>query len=227
MKSAVIRLGAFACLLGFGIAAQAQSTVSYTNIDLTYVGADIDVGSGVDDVDADGVKLAGSLNLQKYIHILGSYERLSPDDIVIDDGVNPPTVIPTDDLDSYSIGFGFHTPVMGRAERQYRSGLIDRYSLFFDAQYLGIDSGSTGGSDPNGYSLDVGFRAVNFTRLETLLAVGYEKFEESDGELTLEGRIFFRVFEKLQIQAGLDWNDNTSRWFIGLRYNFPKATIFR
>lgn len=227
MKSAVIRLGAFACLLGFTIAAQAQSSVSYTNIDLTYVGADIDVGPGINDIDADGVKLAGSLNVHQYIHVLGSYERLSPDDIVIANGSNPPTIIPTDDLDTYSIGFGFHTPQFGRAERQYRSGLIDRYSLFFDAQYLGIDSGSTGASDPNGFSVDAGFRAVNSTRLETLLSVGYEKFERTDGELTVEGRIFYRVFEKLQIQGGLDWNDNTSRWFIGLRYNFPKVTIFR
>ena len=44
MKSALIRLGAIACLLSFGNAAQAQATVSYTNIDLEFVHADIDFG---------------------------------------------------------------------------------------------------------------------------------------------------------------------------------------
>ena len=226
MKSALIRLGAFACLLGFGIVAQAQSTVSYTNIDVSYVGANLEVGSGFSDVDADGGRLAGSMQLHKYIHILGSYERLSPDDL-IDNSTTPPTVWSTDDLDTYSFGLGFHTPEMGRAERQYRGGLIDRYSMFFDVQYVGMDSGSSGGSDPSGYAVDAGFRAVNNTRLETLFSVGYEDFDRADGELTLEGRIFIKIVKELQLQGGVEWNDNATRWSLGLRYNCPNFTIFK
>jgi hypothetical protein len=224
MKSALIRLGAIACLLSFGNAAQAQATVSYTNIDLEFVHADIDFGSGFEDFDGDGVNLAGSLNLHKYIHVLGSYERLGLDD-TIDNSTAPPTVTTREDLDSYSIGFGFHTPSMGRGEREYRSGLIDRYSLFVQGEYLGTET--TDSDTFNGYSFDAGFRSVNHTRMESLLAFGYEKFEKVDGEFTVEGRLFFRIIKDLQLQGGIDWNDNITRWSIGLRYNFPRLTVFR
>jgi len=230
MKSALIRLGAVACLLGLGTTAQAQystsgAAVSYTFIDAQYTFAKIDVPDslGGGSIDGNGPRLTGSMGLNRYTHLLAGFERLNPDDIEIDDGLGNITVIPTDDLDTYAIGFGFNTPTMGRADRQYRGGLIDRYSLFADARYMGQDSG---GSDRNGWSLNTGFRSVNFTRMEVILGFGYEKFEQQDGELTAQGQILFQIVNRWQLRGGVNWNDDISRWNLGLRYNFGNWSLF-
>jgi len=229
MKSAFFRLGAIACLVSFGVTAQAQmysgtsgGSVSYTYIDGQYSSADIDVAPN-GSVDADGAKFSGSLAMFDSMHILGEFERLRPDDIEVDDGLGNITTIPTDDLDTWGVGFGFHTPTVSRAAGQYRSGLMDSYSLFADVRYLGADSGST---DQNGWSLDAGFRSVNFTRMEVILGAGYEKFEGQNGELTLQGQFLIRLVGNLQARGGVNWNDNISRWNVGLRYNFGNFSIF-
>jgi len=232
MKSAFVRLGAVACLLGFAVTAQAQMTgvagtaVSYTYVDFQYSFAKIDVPDalGGGDIDGNGPNLNGSMALSPHTHILAGFERLNPDDIEIDDGLGNITVIPTDDLDTLMIGFGFNTPTMGRTDRQYRGGLIDRYSLYADARYQSQDSG---GSDRKGWSLNTGFRSVNFTRMEVILGFGYEKFEKQDGELTAQGQILFRIVGNLQARGGIDWSDDISRWNLGLRYHFGNWSLFK
>jgi len=233
MKSAVIRLGAFACLLGLGMPVHAQSStagvsftgVSYTFVDLQYSFAKFDVPDvlGGGDIDGNGPYLNGSMALNQYTHLVAGYENLKPDDIEIDDGLGNITVIPIDDINTYMVGFGFNTPTMGRADRQYRGGLIDRYSLFADARYLGQDSD---GSDSNGWQLNAGFRSVNFSRMEVILGLGYEKFESRDGDFTAQGQILFQIIPNLQARGGINWGDQVSRWNLGLRYNFGDWSLF-
>jgi hypothetical protein len=232
MKSAVIRLGAVACLLGFAVAAQAQRNgVSWTYVEAAFQGVNVDLpdnqllSSG--DVDGNGGKIAGALQIQRYVHLLGSFERLTLDDIVVNDpnnSANPPTMFPVDDVDTWAVGFGFNTAVIGRGERQYRGGFIDRYSLFVDGQYMGRKTG--GSNDPNGLAFDVGFRSVNFTRMESLVAIGYEKFDRQDGEMTLEGRLMWSVLKHVQVGGGVDWSDDITRYFINVRGTWPGFSIF-
>jgi hypothetical protein len=200
-------------------AAVSFTGVSYTFVDLQYTFADIDlpdaVGGG--DLDGDGPYLNGSLALNRYWHVVGGYENLKVDDIEIDDGLGNITVIPVDDVNTYALGIGVNTPTMGRAARQYRGGLIDRYSLFADARYQRRDSG---GSDVNGWQLNAGFRSVNFTRMEVILGVGYEKFEGNDGDFTAQGQFLFQIIPNLQARGGINWGDEISRWNLGLRYHF-------
>lgn len=223
MKSAVVRLGAVACLLGFATTAHAQTAgVSYTYVDAQYSFASIDVGSA-GDVDADGPKLFGSVALNRYFHALVGFERLSPDAIQLDDGLGNITTINLDDLDTWEIGVGVNTPTMGRAARQYRGGFVDRYSLFADIRVQGQDSS---GSDRTGWSVNSGFRAVNFTRLETILGVGYEKFESQSGDFTMQGQILFQIIGGLHARGGVNYSDSISRWNLGLRYNFGDWQLF-
>jgi hypothetical protein len=171
MKSAVVRLGAVACLLGFAATANAQTSgVSYTYVDLQASFASIDVGTA-GDIDGNGAKLFGSLALNRYFHALAGFERLGPDDIVIDDGLGNITTISIDDLDTWEIGVGVNTPTMGRSARQYRGGFVDRYSLFADVRAQGQDSS---GSDRSGWSVNGGVRAVNFTRLVRIFCICYD-----------------------------------------------------
>lgn len=231
MKSAFVRLGAVACLLGFGAAAHAQYSgvsftgVSYSFVDFQYTFANIDVPDalGGGDIDGNGPNLNGSLALNNYMHVVGGFDRLNPDDIENDDGLGNITVIPTDDVDTYMVGIGFNTPTMGRGERQYRGGLIDRYSLFADARFMNQDSG---GSDRDGWSLNAGFRSVNFTRVEVILGIGYEKFERSDSEVTAQGQLLFRIVRNLQARGGFNYSDDISRWNLGLRYHFGDWSLF-
>lgn len=231
MKSAFVRLGAVACLLGFGAAAHAQypgvsfSGVSYTFVDFQYSFAKIDVPDslGGGDIDGNGPNLNGSLALNKYSHLLGGFERINPDNIEIDDGLGNITTIQTDDIDTYMVGFGFNTPTMGRAERQYRGGLLDSYSLYADARYQGRDGG---GSTQNGWSLNTGFRSVNFTRMEFIAGFGYEKFESQDGEFTAQAQLLFQIVRNLQFRGGVNFSDDISRWNLGLRYHFGDWSLF-
>ena len=224
MKSVFLRLSAVACLLGFGATATAQ--VPYTYIDVQATFADsiqvpaAPVGSKVDGV---GARVEGSLGIFPWLYLAGGVESIGADDYVQDDGVNPPAVYPGDDVNTYNVGIGFNTPAMGRSVRQYRGGVIDQYSLFADARYQGQERY---GIDVNGWQLNAGLRSVNFTRLETILGVGYDKFESLDGEFTFQGQLLVRVVGNLQLRGGINWSDDISRWNVGLRYHFGNWTIF-
>ena len=230
MKSAFVRLGAVACLLGFGAAAHAQypgvsfSGVSYTFLDAQASFGKIDLPSalGGGRLDATGPYVNGSLAMNKYVHLIAGWERLNPDNIRVDDGLGNITTIQTDDIDTYQFGVGFNTPTLGRAERQYRGGLLDRYSLFADARYQGRDSGGT----QSGWALNAGFRSVNFTRLEFIGGFGYEKFENVDGSMTLQAQLLFRIVRNLQLRGGVNWSDDLSRWNLGFRYHFGDWSLF-
>ncbi|MDH3512499.1 MAG: hypothetical protein OER85_16755 [Gammaproteobacteria bacterium] len=221
MKYVIICLGAFATYLGLGVTAHAQSQeISYSFIEAVYQAAEASA-SGLGDLDADGPRFAASLSLADHFHVFGNYEKLKLDDVIIDDGSGTPVNISFSDIDTWGVGVGLHTSVFGgRSDGQIRNP-ADRYSVFLDAQYLSADPG-----DSDGFAVDAGFRAINFTSWEFIAAAGYENLSGIDGEFTLEGRLLYRLVNDLQIQAGIDWNDNVTRYFIGLRYNFPGLKLF-
>jgi hypothetical protein len=221
MKYAIICLGAFATFLGFGVAAHAQSNeISYSFIEAVYQGADVSTGA-FGHVDGDGPRVAASLTLGNHMHLFGNYEKLKLDDATVESGTGTPVTVTFSDLDRWGVGFGFHTGVFGgRAAGEYRNP-TDRYSVFFDGQYISADP-----NDSDGWAVDAGFRAVNFTSWEFIAAAGVEKLSGLDSEFTLEGRLMYNLVSDLQVEAGIDWNDNVTRYFFGLRYNFPKLKIF-
>jgi len=224
MKSVFLRLGTVACLLGFGATATAQ--VPYTYIDVAAVFADsiqvpqAPVGGKVDGI---GARVDGSLGITPWLYLAGGVESIGADDLVVEEPGVGPTTYPGDDVNTYNIGLGFNTPVMGRADRTYKGGVIDRYSLFADARYQGQERY---GIDVIGWQVNAGLRAVNFTRLETIFGVGYEKFEQLDGEFTIQGQLLFSLVGNLQLRGGVDWSDDISRWNVGLRYHFGDWSIF-
>lgn len=218
MKYVIICLGAFAISLSMGGAAHAQSNeISYSYVEANYQFVDGSTsGLAISDLEGDGPALAASLKLGSNFHIFGDYEKIKLDNATIDDGSGTPVTVSFSDLDTWGVGAGFHTSVFGgRSDGQYRNPQ-DRYSIFVQGQYISADPGST-----DGWAADAGFRAVNFTRWEFLAAVGIEKFSGIDSELTLEGRLLYQVVGDLQLEGGIDWNDNITRYFVGLRYNFP------
>ena len=221
MKYAIICLGVFATFLGIGSVAHAQSNeIAYSFVEALYQGADVSTGT-FGSVDGDGPRIAGSLALGNHMHVFGNYEKLKLDDAIVDPGTGTPVTVSFSDLDRWGVGFGFHTSVFGgRADGQIRNP-VDRYSVFFDGQYISADPG-----DSDGWAVDAGFRAINFTSFEFMASAGMEKISGFDSEFTLEGRLLYNLVSDLQIEGGIDWNDNITRYFIGLRYNFPRLQIF-
>ena len=218
MKYVVICLCALATFLGIGAAAHAQSNeISYSYVEATYQFVDGSTsGSTISDLEGDGPALAASLKLGNHFHIFGDYEKIKLDNATIDDGSGTPVTVSFSDLDTWSVGAGVHTSVFGgRSDGQYRNAQ-DRYSIFAEAEYISADPGST-----DGWGAQAGFRAVNFTNWEMLAAAGIENLSGIDSEFTLEGRLLYRIVGDLQVEGGIDWNDNLTRYFIGLRYNFP------
>ena len=211
MQSHVFRWLTLSAFLAVSGLAQAQSTgISWTYVEAAYQTTEFDLG--VADLDGDGPLFAGSLALGDYMHAFASFQNSALDNLF---GVDP------GDLGQYEFGIGFHTPVTNpRNDRLYS----DRLSAFFNAQYLGLDPDT--GSDADGWGLDVGVRMINFTAWEFIGSAGYEKFESADGELTLKARLLFQIIRNLQIQGGVNWNDNRTQWILGLRYNFPNARLF-
>ena len=221
MKYVVICLGAFATFIGIGGAAHAQSNeISYSYVEAAYQFAEASTSS-FGDVDGDGPAVAASLKLGNHFHVIGDYEKIKLDNVTVDDGSGTPVTISFSDVDTWSVGAGFHTSVFGgRSDGQYRN-TQDRYSIFVEGEYVSADPGST-----DGWAAQAGFRAVNFTRWEFLGAAGIEKLSGIDSEFTLEGRLLYRIVGDLQVEGGIDWNDNVTRYFIGLRYNFPGLNLW-
>ena len=220
MKYAIIGLAAFASLLGFSASALAQSgSTSYTYVEGSYEGSTFNTDQALgDDADGNGGRFEASLALHKNMYVFGTYQISSLDDIT-----NPAPVV-LDDATLGTIGFGFNTGLSsGRIARDYR-GLLDRYSLFLNGQWKHLDIDNVG--DADGFEFEVGLRSINFTPFEFIASVGYEEFDSAGGNLTLEGRLLYEVLTNLQLQFGVDWNDDRSSLFFGVRYNFPKLVLF-
>ena len=223
MKHRVICLVALTGFLFVTAAAQAQlASTPYTYFEGSFQGSKFSQ-TGQPDVDGNGARFEVSVAMHENIYVFGTFDHTSLDDQV-NNSVTPPVVTPLEDIDTLGAGIGINTALSaGRVDRDYRS-FSDRFSVFLDGQYLKIDSP---GLDSNGYALDLGFRAINHTRFEFIGSAGFEKFENLDGELTIEGRLLYRLVGNLQIQGGVDWTDLTTKYFIGLRWGIPEFAVFK
>ena len=214
MKSVPVRVIPVLALLIVSLSVSAEENrVSWTYLGALYQSGEIDSAG---DLDFDGFRLEGSLGLGSLFHVKASWDQLDPDSV--DDGMGGTISAP--DIDIYGVGGGIHS-----RERSFSVGNVDGfrpkiptyYTFFLDGEYLRSEAGS---SDANGWAVDLGFRAVNFTRWEVAAAVGYEDFEDADGEFTVSGDILFKLFEHLQLQGGFDWNDEIYSFLVGVRVPF-------
>ncbi len=228
MKYAVICFVAFAGLMGLSAVQAQTATTPYTYVEgmfqaTTFDTSGMTIGATVldKDLDGNGPRFEASVALHENVYIFGNYATTSVDDFT-DTTAVPPVTLSFADVDTWGIGLGINTSLStSHLDRNYR-GLSDRFTVFFDAQYL--DGGPV---DTDGYALDLGFRAINFTRLEFIASIGVEKFDRLDSELTLEGRLLYRLINNFQIQGGMDWNDQATKYFIGLRWGFPYFAVFK
>ncbi len=191
-----------------GLPAHANDEVSYTYAEASYVRSSVDVGST--SIDGDGGRGELSIEFPGNIYAIGSFEL---NDLDVLPG------LPTVDLDILTAGVGWHTHLSGEGD-----GVMgfkqDRWSLFAEARFIQYDTGVT----TDGYKARVGTRVVNHTNFEFLGAIGYEDIEDSNGDLTLEARLLYSVTNSVQIQVGVDWFEDFTRGFAGVRFDFGSIT---
>lgn len=217
MKISMIRAVALLAGVGLsGLASAEPSKIAWTYVEAAWQQTEFSGEDGFPDVDGDGGLFAGSLAMGDYFHVMGKYQVNSLDTVTLGS-----QMVDLGDLNIWGVGVGVHTPISSGDPKR---PLVARYSAFVDAQYLSTDADV--GSDADGFAFDAGVRLINFTSFEFIGSVGYEKFEGIDGEVGLKARLLYRLVDNLQVQGGLSWNDNTTQWLLGVRYNFPGARIF-
>lgn len=227
MKYAVICLVALTGLIGLSAVQAQTATTPYTYIEGFFLGGTFDSGSTIDntvvndEIDGNGPRFEVSVALHENIYIFGNYENIDVDNFN-DNSTTPPTMISFGDVETWGVGVGINSSLSaGRTDGNLRSP-SDRFSVFLDGQYL-----DGGPPDTDGFAFDLGVRAINFTRLEFIGSIGIEKFDKTDSEFTAEGRLLFRLVNNLQVQGGVDWNDQAVKYFIGLRWGFPNFAVFK
>ncbi len=191
------------------------SPISYTYAEIAYQETEFEIPGG--DVDADGVKLEGSIELGKYFHALARLETNQFDSVNTGFGV-----VNFPDVDEFGIGIGVHTPLTpGEPNRLYS----DRFSGFLQLEFLNADPDT--GSDVDGFAITSGIRIINSTAFEFIGEFGYEEFDGADGELQLGARLLYEFVPNLKAQVGVETNDENTQWFIGARYSFRGVGLFQ
>lgn len=162
--------------------------------------------SFINDFDVDeGVIISGSYDVKENINIIGDYFMSTSSDSAIADDI---------DVDIYSFGIGYHTPVSDKTDVLAEIGL-------FNTDSQATARGITIDSDDSGYKLALGAR-YKFSEKVELRARGDHRNSDdlTDTTLTLGGRYYFNP----AISAGLDFNtgadDGSELITTSLRWNF-------
>lgn len=186
--------------------AQADQSVSYDYVELSYVRSNVDLGP-LGDIDGNGGRFAFSAEFIENFYVVGSYEMSELDDLPV----------PDPDVDAWNIGFGWHSDLTRGNQNTFESAR-DRWSIFAQAAY---ESFEVSGSSIDGYSAEVGVRGVNHTNFEFIGALGYQEMEDADGEFIAEARLAYNITDDIQAHIGFDYVEDYVRGLIGVRYNLP------
>lgn len=173
-------------------AGAANAELNYDYLELRFIDAEIDAGSN--DIDGDGIEFGGSYKIADNVHLFGSYRALDFSGF---------------DLNTFSIGAGYMTPVAADTDLVARVAYIDGE----------VDTGRFENSD-NGFGLSAGFRRMFTPEFEGRVFVNHVNLDDSGSETSMElaGDYYFNR----QFAAGLslEFGDDTTAWSIGGRYFF-------
>jgi len=169
---------------------------SYDYLEAGYGRTEIDVGEGADDVDGDGLSIAGSLAVAPNWHL---FTDLSTADLDFDI-----------DATTIRVGGGYNYPISERAD------LIARVS------YVSVELDTpVGDLDEDGFGVGVGLRAEIAPNFELEGAIDYVDLgggSDGDTSVSAEGRYFFTP--AFAVGAGIEVGDDTKTYAITARYNF-------
>jgi opacity protein-like surface antigen len=182
-------------LLAFSASVSAED-FSYNYFSAGYTRINLD--DGFVDIDGDAFGLNGSYEINESFYVFAGYGMGEFKEAGI-----------TVDLDSLSIGIGWHTP------------LSDRVDLVTDLSYEYIDLSALGQSvDDNGFGLGVGLRFAATDNVELNAGINYVDFSDGGNDTGFGVGALFGVSDNIDIGLSADWADDTSAYGINGRFYF-------
>lgn len=226
MKRQLCMLGAAALIPMGAMAAEDNSALSYTYLEIHHVGLDIDgykEGSSVRDRlrdldNGDGWGARASFELGESFFLFANYAD-------------------TDGDTSYKNNAGLYIPRSSSAKKLdlgvgWHRAMDDSTDLVLSAGYTDLDLGkfrvgATGDNSlddlnddsTDGYFADAAIRAQLTSWLEASLGARYTNFD-SDDNFSAIGNLMVEVTPSIGLNVGLDVGDALATWTAGLRYSF-------
>ncbi|GMV27925.1 MAG: hypothetical protein AMXMBFR59_00500 [Rhodanobacteraceae bacterium] len=174
-----------ASLLALPFATQAAD-LSYSWLEADYVHVNPD-----DFDNTDGVAIRGSGALGDNFNLIAGWNRLDVDTPLVDD------------LKSWYLGVGYHTPVG------------DTTDLFTDVAYIKNTT-----LDNDGVGARVGVRSALSPKFEGAAWVGYEKLDHTDGNGSLGVSGQYKFTPRFGLVAEARVGENDTSFLVGPRLSF-------
>lgn len=187
-----MRILAAASFLALALPAAAQEIeYDYVEAGLRYV----EIDEGDFDIDGDGFRLAGSIEIANRWHAFTSYENLEYDFDI--------------DVDAFEIGGGYHMP------------LVPDLDLVAEISYITVDGGTTGFDfDDSGLGASIGVRTMLRPALELAGFIDYVDLDDISDNTTLRGEGWYEWTPSIAFGAGLEFGDDEFAFSFGARWYY-------
>lgn len=167
--------------------------LDYTYGELRYIDTELDAGQF--DVDGDGFRIGGSLELAQSVHIFGNFETLD-----FGSGI---------DVSAFQIGGGYAMPLDNGAD------LVARLS-YIDGE---IDTPG-GDADDSGFGFSAGMRNMFTPQIEGRAFINYVDLDESGDETSFEVAGDYFLNDEIALGASLELGEDVTTWTLGARWFF-------
>ena len=196
----VTTLVVFGCLFMSSVA-HSQSRLQYSFVDVAYSQAEVDVGGGFGDIDADIIGISVSVAITDQVFIQGGYANADFDDVL---GIS----LESDDI---FLGIGWHTATSTNTD------------FFIDVNYLYVDAEACLGGlcisdDDSGFGVNLGLRSLmGNDKFELAGSVGYADIGvSSDFVGAASARYHFT--SAFSGAIGAAFSDDVTQYGVNLRF---------
>lgn len=198
--------------------AASSAELSYSFIEAGYAQLnqelpDVDLGGGlvaqIDDIEASGFQISGSVAIGPSFYLFGGYKAGNDDVNVTVPGFGSGSA--DIDLTQFNAGVGYHY------------GLSDRADLITELSYIATDADADGedaGTDADDARVSVGVRGLMTDNFEGWLKANYTDGDAYDGEFSATVGAQFKFNQTWGIVGEAEFGDTSSQYMVGVRASF-------
>lgn len=173
---------------------------------------DVDLGGGmvaqIDDIEASGFQISGSVEVGASFYLFGGYKSGSDDVNVTIPGFSGSADI---DLTQFNAGVGYH------------HGLTERTDLITEVSYIRTDAEAGGASTDaaaDDARISAGVRGLMTDSFEGWLKANYTDGDAYDGEFSATVGAQFKFNQTWGIVGEAEFGDSSSQFMVGVRASF-------
>lgn len=198
--------------------ASSASELSYSYIEAGYAQLnqelpDVDLGGGmvaqIDDVEAGGFQVSGSVEVGPSFYLFGGYKAGNDDVTVNIPGIGSGGA--DIDLAQFNAGVGYH------------HSLSDRADLITELSYIGTDADADdedASTDADDARIAVGVRGLMTDSFEGWVKANYTDGDAYDGEFSATVGAQFKFNPTWGIVGEAEFGDSSSQYLLGVRASF-------